>query len=53
MSYESPAWRLSDTPPPTPRRSPLLGEDSEYVYRDLCGYSEAEFQQLIIDGVVE
>ena len=53
MSYESPAWRLSDTPPPMPRRSPLLGEDSEYVYRELCGYSEAEFQQLIIDGVVE
>lgn len=53
MSYESPAWRLSETPPPMPRRSPLLGEDSEYVYRELCGYSESEFQQLIIDGVVE
>ena len=53
MSYESPAWRLSDTPPPRPRRSPLLGEDSEYVYRELCGYSEEEFQQLIVDGVVE
>ncbi len=53
MSYESPAWRLSDTPPPMPRRSPLLGEDSEYVYRELCGYSEQEFQQLIVDGVVE
>ncbi|MCY3568832.1 MAG: CoA transferase [Chloroflexi bacterium] len=53
MSYESPAWRLSDTPPPMPRRSPLLGEDSEYVYRKLCGYSEEEFQQLIVEGVVE
>ena len=53
MSYESPAWRLSETPPPAPRRSPRLGEDSEYVYRELCGYSESEFQQLIIDGVVE
>ncbi len=53
LSYESPAWRLSDTPPPPPRRSPLLGEDSAYVYRELCGYSEAEFQQLMLDGVVE
>ena len=53
MSYESPAWRLSDTPPPRPRRAPLLGEDSAYVYRELCGYSESEFQQLIIEGVVE
>lgn len=53
MSYESPAWRLSDTPPPMPRRSPLLGEDSEYVYQSLCGYTPAEFEQLIIEGVVE
>lgn len=53
MSYESPPWRLSDTPPPLPRRSPLLGEDSEYVYRTLCGYSEDEFQQLMVEGVVE
>ncbi len=53
MSYESPAWRLSDTPPPPPRRSPTLGEDSEYVYRTLCGYSEEEFRQLIVEGVVE
>ena len=53
LSYESPPWRLSETPPPIPRRSPLLGEDSEYVYRELCGYSEAEFQQLMVEGVVE
>ena len=53
MSYESPPWRLSDTPPPKPTPSPLLGQHSEYVYRELCGYSEAEFQQLIVDGVVE
>ena len=36
-----------------PAPSPLLGQDSEYVYRELCGYSEEEFRQLIIDGVVE
>ena len=53
QSYETPGWRLSETPPPAPRPSPLLGQDSEYVYREICGYSEAEFQQLIIDGVVE
>ena len=53
VSYESPAWRLSDTPPPRPSPSPLLGQHSEYVYRELCGYSETEFQQLIVDGVVK
>ncbi len=53
MSYESPAWRFSETPPPPPPHSPLLGADSEYVYCELCGYSEAEFQELMLAGVVE
>lgn len=53
VRYESPAWRLSDTPPPQPSHSPLLGQDNEYVYRELLGYSEEEFTQLLIDGVVQ
>ena len=53
VSYETPAWRLSDTPPPQPAHSPLLGQDNEYVYRELLGYSEEEFTQLLIDGVVQ
>ena len=52
-SYESPAWRLSETPPPKPTHAPLLGQDSEYVYRDLLGYSEDEFTELLIEGVVQ
>lgn len=53
VSYETPAWRLSDTPPPQPAHSPLLGQDNEYVYRDLLGYSDEEFTQLLVDGVVQ
>ena len=53
VSYESPAWRFSDTPPPRPPHSPLLGQDNEYVYRDLLGYGEEEFTELLIDGVVQ
>ena len=53
LSYESPSWRFSQTPPPPPRRAPLLGEDSEYVYRELCDYSEEELHQLMLEGVVE
>jgi crotonobetainyl-CoA:carnitine CoA-transferase CaiB-like acyl-CoA transferase len=33
------------------RRAPaLLGQDNEYVYRDLLGYSGAEYGRLIADG---
>ena len=53
VSYETPAWRFSDTPPPPPSHSPLLGQDSEYVYRELLGYSEEEFTELLIEGVVQ
>ena len=53
VSYESPAWRLSDTPPPRPVPSPLLGQHNEYVYRGLLGYSDDEFTELLIDGVIQ
>ncbi len=53
VSYESPAWRLSETPPPHPTHAPLLGQDNEYVYRELLGYSEEEFTELLIEGVVQ
>ena len=53
VSYETPAWRFSDTPPPPPAHSPLLGQHNEYVYRELLGYSEEEFTDLLIEGVVQ
>ena len=53
VTYESPAWRLSDTPPPRPAPSPLLGQHNEYVYRGLLGYSDDEFTDLLIDGVIQ
>ena len=53
VTYESPAWRLSDTPPSRPAPSPLLGQHNEYVYRDLLGYSDEEFTELLIDDVIQ
>ena len=37
-------WRASETPHPAPRHAPLLGEDNEYVYRELLGYSAEEYR---------
>ena len=36
-------WRSSATPPSPARHAPLLGEDNEYVYRELLGFSDAEY----------
>ena len=37
------AWRASSTPSEPARHPPLLGQDNEYVYRDLLGFTEAEY----------
>jgi len=34
------------------KRAPLLGEDNEYVYRDLLGLSEAEFRFYVENGII-
>lgn len=41
----APAWQASASPRPTPRHAPRLGEDNEYVYRQLLGFSEAEYRR--------
>jgi crotonobetainyl-CoA:carnitine CoA-transferase CaiB-like acyl-CoA transferase len=37
------AWHASRTPRGATRHAPHLGQDNEYVYREVLGYSEAEF----------
>lgn len=38
---------------PRVNRSPLLGEHTEYVLKDLLGMEEAEVDQLYVDGVLK
>ena len=35
------------------RPAPLLGEHNEYILRDILGMSDAEIEELVIEGVVE
>ena len=46
------AWRASKTPHPPPRHAPLLGQDNEYVYRQLLGFSESEYERFEQEGHV-
>ncbi|HEY4669014.1 MAG TPA: CoA transferase [Tepidiformaceae bacterium] len=52
-TYDSPSFKLSKTPAELTKAAPLLGEDNEYVYRDLIGLSEEEFISLLADGAFE
>ena len=51
--YDGPSFRLSDTPAVLTKAAPLLGEDNEYVYRELLGLGEEEFIELLADGAME
>jgi benzylsuccinate CoA-transferase BbsF subunit len=50
---DMPGARLGDTPAAPYKAGPCLGEDNEYVYQKLLGYSEEEYYELLALGVVE
>jgi benzylsuccinate CoA-transferase BbsF subunit len=51
--YDGPAFRLSKTPGELTKAAPCLGEDNEYVYREIMGLSEEEFVELLASGAFE
>ncbi len=51
-AYNSPAYRLSKTPCEIKRASPCLGEDNEYVYKEILGLSDDEIADLLMEGVI-
>jgi len=48
-----PAPRLSETPASSSNIQPDVGENSVYVLTNMCGYSLAECQALLDEGVVQ
>jgi benzylsuccinate CoA-transferase BbsF subunit len=51
--YDGPAFRLSGTPGELTKAAPCLGENNEYVYREIMGLGEEEFVDLLADGAFE
>ncbi len=53
-TYDYPGllFRWDDTPNGHHRAPPRLGEDNAYVYRELLGYSEREYTELLASGEV-
>jgi crotonobetainyl-CoA:carnitine CoA-transferase CaiB-like acyl-CoA transferase len=52
-AYDGPAFRLSQTPTELRKAAPCLGEDNEYIFRDIVGLSDDEFVELLADGAFE
>lgn len=52
-TYDAPAFRLSKTPGELTKAAPCLGEDNEYVFREILGLSEEEYIDLLADGAFD
>jgi crotonobetainyl-CoA:carnitine CoA-transferase CaiB-like acyl-CoA transferase len=52
LTYDGPAYLLSETRAAPHGPAPLMGEHNEYVYKELLGYSEAEFIELLAREVI-
>jgi len=45
-------WKLSDTPGEVRASGPLLGQDNEYVFKELLGLSQGDFEHLVEEKVI-
>jgi benzylsuccinate CoA-transferase BbsF subunit len=43
----TPIWHMSETPLPYRSVAPLLGQDNEYVYREVLGFSDEQYQRFV------
>ncbi|HEX5368592.1 MAG TPA: CoA transferase [Dehalococcoidia bacterium] len=50
VHYKSPIHHMSETPLPIRKHAALLGEDNEYVYKQVCGYSDDEYRWFVENG---
>lgn len=46
-------WRMSQTAAVIERGAPLLGEDNEYVYKQVLGISDEDYDGLLANGVID
>ena len=51
-SHQAPSYRLSKTPYQLKKAGPALGEDNEFVYKNILGYSDEDMAQFLLDGII-
>jgi len=52
LLHNSPSYHLSKTPAHIWKAAPCLGEDNEYVYKEILGYSDDEIADFLIEGII-
>ena len=52
-AYDGPSFRLSETPAELTKAAPLLGEDNEYVYKEIVGMSDDEYVEHLVSGAFD
>jgi crotonobetainyl-CoA:carnitine CoA-transferase CaiB-like acyl-CoA transferase len=45
-------WRMSDTPCEVWRAAPVMGQDNDYVFGELLGYTSAQIADLVAREVI-
>lgn len=51
-AYNAPAYKLSKTPANIWKAGQVLGEDNEYVYKEILGLSDEDIADLVVEGVI-
>jgi len=50
--YRAPTYKLSKTPAELYKAAPCVGEDNEYVYKQIVGLSDDEIAELLMEHVI-
>ncbi len=50
VHYKTPIHHMSETPLPIRKHAAMLGEDNEYVYKQVCGYTDEEYRWFVDNG---
>ncbi len=51
-SYHAPAYKLSETPCDIKRAAPTLGQDNQYVYKEILGLTDDDIGDMLAEGVI-
>ncbi len=51
-SYHAPAYLLSETPCEIRKAAPTLGQDNQYVYKEILGMTDDDIADMLAEGVI-
>jgi benzylsuccinate CoA-transferase BbsF subunit len=52
LGHQAPAYRLSRTPNYIWKPAPCLGEDNEYVYKEILGFTDDQVADMLVEKVI-